>query len=66
MTRYRYTVSTTTTAQHFSSKRAAIAAARAEAKAGRMADVWKMLLDDAGNTAANLGRIYTSFPATHD
>ena len=62
MTSYRYTVATSETATIHTSKAAAIKAARAEAKAGRMADVHKSIADDSGVIRTNLGRIHTSFP----
>lgn len=62
MTSYRYTVATTEAATIHTSKAAAIKAARAEAKAGRMADVWKMLANEDGKPLVNLGRVHTSFP----
>ena len=63
MTSYRYSVATTEAATSHTSKAAAIKAARAEAKAGRMAMVHKLIADDAGVIRTNLGIIHTSFPA---
>ena len=62
MTSYRYTVAAAENATVHTSKAAAIKAARAEAKAGRLADVWKGIANEDGKIIVNLGRIHTSFP----
>lgn len=59
---YCYEVRTSKTAKFFTDRQAAIRAARQAAKAGRMADVWKMLSSPEGKPAVNLGRIHICFP----
>lgn len=65
MSSYCYTVSTNETAAIYTNRKAAIQAACLEAKAGRMAMVWKGVADDNGVIRTNLGRIHTSFPKSH-
>lgn len=62
MSSYRYMTATDETAETFTSKKAAIAAARAFAKQGHVAYVTKFIADDAGVIRTNLGRIHSSFP----
>lgn len=59
---YCYEVRTSQTAELFTNRQTAIRAARQAAKAGRMADVWKMLPNPEGKPAVNLGRIHICFP----
>jgi hypothetical protein len=64
MTHYLYEVRTSQTTKLFTNRQSAIRAARQAAKAGRMADVWKMLSNPEGKPVVNLGRIHVCFPKT--